>query len=166
MALTQALLKERLHYNPDTGVFTWLVAPRYPSKVKIGDTAGNDHPSGYQQVTVAGHKVLLHRAAWLYVNGQIPDGKEIDHRDGDKSNNRIKNLRLATHQQNQENLTTCRSDSKSGLQGVSWRSQNSKWVVRIMVKGKRKHVGTFTTKAEAHTAYLEAKRELHEFCTI
>jgi hypothetical protein len=163
MHITQQRLRERVKYDPVTGVFTWLPAP---GRLKAGEPIGVTHAKGYLAVTLDGYKYLLHRLAWIYLNGSIPEGLEIDHRDGRKDNNAISNLRLGTHAQNQGNMRGCRSDSKSGVQGVQWRSYNNKWVVRIMVAGKRKHIGSFSCKDEAHQAYLAAKRELHIFCTI
>lgn len=164
MALTQERLKELLHYDPETGVFAWKVRPS--NCVKVGDVAGTKHPKGYWRVRVDNDYYLAHRLAWLYVNGMIPDGLEIDHRDGDKLNNRLANLRLATRSQNQQNFRKPFSTSKSGMLGASWHAHKRKWRAAIKVGNKHEHIGYFDTAEEAHAAYVEAKRKHHQFNTL
>ncbi len=65
---------------------------------------------------------------------------------------------------NCENLRKARKDSRTGLLGASWAGYS--FVATIQVRGKKKHLGSFATAEEAHAAYLEAKRKLHEGCTI
>jgi HNH endonuclease len=104
--------------------------------------------------------VLLHRAAWLLRNGSWPEF-EVDHEDGDRSNNRWVNLRLATRSQNRQNLAV--RTKKGGLRGAT--RFGAKWRAQIRVPGARSqtHLGVFETEQEAHEAYCKAKREFHPF---
>lgn len=102
----------------------------------------------------------------MIVHGAIPDGLEIDHINGDESDNRICNLRLATKSENQQNKRRPRKDNKAGLLGVCWFERAKKWRAQITVNGECKYLGLYVTPEEAHAAYLTAKRELHQGCTI
>ena len=88
------------------------------TNVDIGDVAGSLGNSGYYQVRVDGRLTLVHRVVWEMFNGSIPDGMFIDHLDGDKTNNSIRNLRVATRKQNAQN-SKLREDSISGYLGVN-----------------------------------------------
>ena len=114
-------------------------------------------------ISIDGRKHLAHRLAWLYVNGYCPPG-DIDHINGDRAANRISNLRLATRSENLQNQSKAQKHNKTGLLGVSHR--RGKFRAQIRVDGKKMHIGTFPTPEEAHTAYLEAKRQFHPFGTL
>lgn len=160
--LTQAELKEHLHYDPDTGIFIRLKSLN-EMKVKIGDVAGGLNAKGYCLIRVDGIQYKAHRLAWLYVYGKHPDN-HIDHIDGDRENNKIINLRDVTSHGNGQNRRSCNSNSTSGYLGVS---KNGKgFTATIKVDYKRTGLGTYATPEEAHEAYLEAKRRLHSTCTI
>lgn len=165
-ALTAERLREVLHYDPETGVFTWKV--RTSNRVKVGDEVGFTLTHGYIGTMLDGRRYKLHRLAWLYVHGVWPDG-DIDHKDGIKDNNRISNLRVVDMSMNQQNLKQARKHNRSGLLGVTRMSsfqRRKTWVSRIKIDSKVHHLGYFTTPEEAHEAYLKAKRELHPGCTI
>jgi hypothetical protein len=104
-----------------------------------------------------------HRAAWLYVHGKWPNG-QIDHINGDRSDNRISNLRDVSHSVNQQNVHRPRRDNASGFLGVT--RQKNLWTSQVTVSGKTLHLGLFKTPEEAASAYLEAKRKHHTGCTI
>lgn len=161
--LTAELVRELLHYDPETGRFAWRLG-RFGTR-GAGGRAGYADPRGYRKICVAGRMYWEHRLAWLYVNGTWPSD-QIDHVNGVKGDNRIANLREATRSENQGNLRQARSDSKTGLLGVHWNKPNKKFMAQIMFSGKQKYLGLFNTAEEAHQAYLVAKRELHQFCTI
>lgn len=103
--------------------------------------------------------VIAHRAAWLLHYGSLPE-THIDHIDGDKQNNRINNLRLCTHNQNQHNQGIRRSNS-SGYKGVSFMKSAGKWQAQICCNSKIKHLGLFVHKEDAAHAYDIASLELH-----
>lgn len=110
---------------------------------------------------VDGYTDYVHRVAWFHFYGEWPEF-EMDHIDGNGMNNRISNLRPATHAQNSQNLTL-RSTNKSGMTGVSWLKSLRKWEAYIMVNYKKKGLGYYDDLLEAGAAYLKAKRELHCF---
>lgn len=160
-ALTADRLREVLRYDPETGVFTWLVCM---SNARSGAVAGGVRADGYWRIGVDKIVYLAHRLAWLYVNGEWPSN-QIDHIDGSRSNNRINNLRDVSNDVNQQNRRWARSDNiSSGLIGVGMK--RGKWRARIQVGGVLRQIGTFDTPEEAHAAYLDAKRRLHVGCTI
>jgi hypothetical protein len=150
--LDRKRLLELLHYEPETGVFTRLV--RTAQCMRVGDVAGRTDTWGYRQIGVDGRKHLAHRLAWLYVTGEWP-AEQIDHVNGDRSDNRIVNLRLATGSQNQANMRK-RGDNTSGYKGVAWNAKCRKWQAYIGVNGRRHHLGLFNDPAEAHAAYISA----------
>lgn len=158
--LTQSRLKELLHYEPDTGEFTWLV--RTSRRVKIGDIAGSQNGQGYQCIRIDWKPYRAHRLACLYIDGEWPE-YEIDHINGVRSDNRWINLRYATRSENSQNKRASTSNN-CGFIGVS-RFRN-KWRARIMLAGREKHLGCFPTPEDAHTAYLAAKANLHPFQPI
>lgn len=144
--LTVDQVRERLKYNPETGLFTWLSGPF------VGKVAGTSDRFGYTRVWTMGRNHSAHRLAWLYVYGTHPKG-EIDHINGIRNDNRIENLREVTRSTNLTN----RSFGASGAKGVY--RQGQKWRAQIRVNGVTKHIGTFATKEDAHQAYLAAEAE-------
>ena len=164
--LTQERLKELLHYNPETGAFIWISkpAPR-ANRIKVGSVAGSNKGNGYVQIQIDGKNYLAQRLAYLFVHGRMPVG-DIDHSDGNPSNNRLSNLRDVTHAQNIQNQRTPNKRNTSGFIGISFRPDTSKYAAYISTDGKRKVLGCFDSAEDAHAAYLKAKRKLHEFCTI
>lgn len=162
--LTQAELKSKLNYDPETGLFTWLVANS--SQIKVSDIAGCKHANGYILIGVNAKRYLAHRLAWLYMIGETPKN-DIDHINGVRDDNRIVNLRAATRSENMQNLrkATVRNKS-SGLLGATWSKASKKWQSQIKFNGKAIHLGYFNDKYAAHEAYLKKKREIHTTCTI
>lgn len=155
--LTLQALRDLLHYDPETGAFTWLV--RVNSRVPAGARAGKIDPHGYVRIGIGGRHYLAHRLAWLYVTGEWPPA-EIDHRDRDPGNNRWANLRDATHAQNQRN-TAAQCNNTSGFKGVTWHKGRRKWMAFITVDGKHRNLGRFDTAEAAHAAYVLAATEHH-----
>lgn len=162
--LTAERLRELLSYDSETGVF--LRVARTSNRIKAGDKAGTRRPDGYLKVSVDGHQFLAHRLAWFYVHGFWPQ-HQIDHINGDRSDNRIANLRDVPPTLNQQNQRRAHSrNASSGLLGASWDRRKAKWVAQMSCGKASKHIGYFNTKDEAAAAYLTAKRRLHEGCTI
>jgi len=157
--ITQARLHELLSYDPETGVMRWRVNK---GPVKAGDVAGNP-TRGYLQLMVDGHMTFVHRFIWFYVHGTWPIGN-IDHIDGNRSNNRIANLRDVSQAMNIQNERKPRSNNKSGFLVV--KANRGLWKAEISINGKTKFLGRFKTPEEAHQVYVEAKRRLHPGCTI
>lgn len=161
--VTAQRLRELLHYDPETGVFTWRV--RLSNRVKVGGVAGTVNTWGRAQIAIARNFYYAHRLAWLHIHGEWP-AQEIDHIDGDPLNNRIANLRDVGRVTNQQNLRKAAQRNRAGMLGALWHGQNKAWRARIMVDGKSISLGCFKTPEEAHAAYIEAKRRLHKGCTI
>lgn len=150
--LTQARLKEVLKYDRKTGVFTWRT--RLTNRVHVGDVAGS--PEGkYLAIGIDGRRYRAHRLAWFYVHGSWPK-VDTDHKNGKHRDNRVSNLRDASRSLNMLNAKRAHRDSKSGLLGVV--ARNSRWAAELMVGGKKRHLGVFSTPGEAHRAYLKARR--------
>lgn len=160
--MEQSLLKEVLHYVPDTGVFTWRVSR---GNVKAGSVAKSRNPNGYVEIKIDRRTYKAHRLAWFYMYGNIPNNLQIDHKNGVRNDNRLGNLRLATQVQQSQNVTT-RNDNTSGYIGVNWHKHTHKWVARIQVEGKRIAIGYYDTPEEASEAYKKAKQEHHKFNPI
>lgn len=157
--LTHERLIEELDYDESTGVFT-----RKSGKTK-GKVAGSMHHEGYIRICLLGRYESAHRLAWLFVHKQMPS-MSIDHINGNKSDNRICNLRIATARQNSQNRVRPTKANKSGFLGVCWVKAKKKFKAQIVISGKDKQIGLFNSPEEAHQAYLEAKRIHHEFCSI
>lgn len=158
--LTQSELKELLHYDPNTGEFTWLVE-RLPTKPN--DSAGSKNKNGYIHIKINGRIYKAHRLVWLYMTGNWPNN--IDHIDGNGYNNCWNNLRECSHAENQQNRIKSKTN-KSGFLGVSWDKINNKWMAQINVNGQKKFLGRYATPQEAHHAYLDAKAKYHTFNPI
>lgn len=166
--INQSRLKELLHYNPETGVFVWHPNKKgeWP-KSHVGKVAGCKRTDrGYTCLLIRVDYRLYraHQLAWLYLHGEFPD-HQIDHIDGNPLNNKINNLRDAPQTTNMQNLRSSRSDNKLGLLGVCQR-KDGKFIAQINRDKKNYFLGVFSDPLIAHQAYLEAKRKLHEGCTI
>lgn len=153
--LTLERLRQLLAYDPETGAFTRLVAA--PGRSGVGSAVGSVK-SGYLFTHIDRKAYSLHRLAWFFVHGSLPEMR-VDHIDGDTLNNRIANLRLATHAQNLGNSKR-RKDNTSGFKGVSADRSGARWRAQIKRNGRIAHLGTFDTPEEAHAAYVAAATEL------
>ncbi|MFN6993710.1 MAG: HNH endonuclease [Aquincola tertiaricarbonis] len=149
-------LRRRLSYDAASGKLTWRVHARH---ALVGKNAGSANRLGYIRFKLSGRFILAHRAAWALHFGEWP-AADLDHIDGNKANNRIENLRLASAAENAQNRTLHRNNS-SGFPGVY--AMQGRWRARIRVPGKRLSLGLFDTPEEAHTAYAAAKARLHTF---
>jgi len=159
--ITQIELKKILHYDPEEGVFTWLV--RTTNSIHVGDIAGTLQHAGYVRIKIFGVLYGAHQLAWLYMVGMWPVD-EIDHHDTIRNNNRWKNLRPATHAINMQNQRKAHCDNKTGFQGVSPNGKG--FQAGIHANEKKHYLGTYSTPQEAHAVYLDAKRKMHPGCTL
>jgi hypothetical protein len=155
--ITQQKLKELLNYNQDTGIFTWN--KRLSSRAGIGDVAGCKNIKGYIYIGIDKVCYKAHRLAWLYVYGYIPK-KQIDHINGNPSDNKITNLREVTVYQNALNQKKAKNNT-SGIKGISVCKKTNKWHVRITVNGKRKSLGLFDDLDLAELVINEARLKYH-----
>jgi hypothetical protein len=156
-------LREVLHYEPETGVFTWLVSTG--RRTHIGDVAGCIKGGGYQQIRIDGSIYLSHRLAFFFITGIWPR-HQIDHINMARADNRWINLRMATRSQNMANRRAYAAN-KSGFKGVSFNKKARKWKATICIDGKNRHLGSRDTREEAATLYAEAAEKYHgEFARV
>jgi len=150
-------VKFRVNYNPESGAFTWNHAPNH-SQVRA-DSIGNSS-KGYKQISIDGMRVLAHRLAWFIHFGQWPS-QQIDHINGDRSDNRIVNLRLADYRINAQNRHAAYKNNRTGLLGARWHKKQQKFVSAIRVGKRMVHLGTFDSAEDAQRAYHAAKQMHH-----
>lgn len=152
--LTQEELKETLRYSPEDGLFTRM---KSNTRVSIGDVAGSTDKDGYVVIKFLGKTYKAHRLAWLYIYGEFPSSC-LDHIDGNKANNSISNLRLASVAENQHNAKL-RVDNKSGVKGIVF--DKGKWLAQVRYKGKLHIAGRFSTVEEGILPLQRLREELH-----
>lgn len=167
-------LRKALDYDPETGALTWrarsaeMFSDGKQSAVQNaaiwnGRFSGKPalcghHGNGYLHGTAFDRKHYAHRVAWAIHYGEWPEG-EIDHINGDRTDNRISNLRAVTRSENQRNAKR-RADNASSVTGVYWRRQEGKWSAQIFSGGRRKCLGCFTEFDAAVAARRAAEIEL------
>jgi len=145
-----------LAYDAETGIFRWRVTRG--GTARAGSVAGTPL-RGYIRIRVRGGFMLAHRLAWFVSTGKWPD-KDIDHINGNPSDNRIINLRLCSFSENMANKKV-QHNNKVGLKGASWDRKSNKWKSQISKDGKKIHLGFFYTANEAHEVYVSAAKILH-----
>lgn len=168
-------LHECFRYDPESGELFWKERPEHHFKNRFAMLAWNPkfagkksgcvtqlkkpHGNFYTIVNIGGHKsCLTHRIIYVMHFGRIPDGMQVDHRDGNTLNNRIDNLRVATNQQNNFNKGeySKRRTRKEGLPKGVQRCGGKKFYARIKVSYKMINLGGFQTPEEAERAYIAA----------
>jgi hypothetical protein len=155
MMLTQDYLKSVLSYNPETGEFHWK------RQWRQGKKAGTTSVYGYTIIGLDNVKHRAHRLAWLMHYGELPD-EYIDHINGNRSDNRIENLRIVTFIQNSTNKSV-QSNNKLGVKGVSYCTQRNKFLASIKTNGKKRNLGRYDTLEEAKAAYDAASLAFGEY---
>lgn len=155
-------IRNLLIYEPATGHFYWRERGKGR---RVDRPAGSVSVNGYVVLNIDYKGPLLaHRLAWLYEYGSLPT-TGIDHRNGVRSDNRILNLRAATETLNGQNRRRANKNSRTGVLGAHKHTENS-YRSRIKVGPTNIYLGVFKSAEEANLAYVAAKRELHEGCTI
>jgi hypothetical protein len=152
--LTADEARLRLDYDPATGIF----ARKYGRN--RGHSAGSIHVRGYRLINVDGVLYRASRLAWLIVYGQWPVN-QVDHINGNRSDDRIANLRDVTNAENQHNAMVLRKNNRSGFHGVHFSKTERRWRAHITVGYRRIMLGRFKTAQEAKSAYMEAKAKYH-----
>jgi hypothetical protein len=148
-ALTQELVQSLFEYK-DGQLFRKVNRRSF----KAGDLIGAIEANGYVRTTLNGKRYLIHRIVYLMHHGYMP--KEIDHINGNKSDNRIENLREVSRSENNLNRGNFKNN-KSGCKNVSWHKLISKWQVQIKLNKKTKHFGYFKDIELADLVATEAK---------
>jgi hypothetical protein len=157
-------LNEIFEYK--NGEIYWKIVHPMCNNKKVGDLAGNKSSKVYFEVTIAGSPFRVHRIIWQMFNGPIPEGYYIDHIDGNPSNNKLENLRLANQKENSRNSKKPKNNT-SGYKGVHWNKEKEKWQARVMINTITKHIGYFEDLIEAAKAYNEAALKYHgEFAKL
>lgn len=143
-----SLLREVFKYDPATGVIT---------NVKTGARAFNTVTArGYRRGKFQKRPYLAHRIAWKMATGSEP-GPHLDHINGNRSDNRLCNLREVTNKKNARNACLAKSN-RSGINGVFWSKRSKKWCAQINVSGRRVHLGMFENIKDAAEARAKANK--------
>lgn len=162
---SQQFLRDALSYDPETGDFTWRERPhmgkrwntRYANK-KAGGVRGGRQPAF--MISFDKNFFVAHRLAWVYEHGSIPSDITVDHINGNPLDNRLSNLRLATHAENCANKGWYRNNS-SGYKGVHWHKRDRKWIAVIQCNKRQTQLGSFDSPEIAYEAYVRASKLLH-----
>jgi hypothetical protein len=162
MKITQEYLKHFFHYDPDTGVFARIRRIKPHTQNKTADcyripTAKT--LNGYLQVGICGKLKIVHRLIFVYMEGVEPE-EDVDHINGDRSDNRWENLRKVSRRENLRNAGL-RTDNNSGVIGVCFSKSHNKWIANISSDSKRINIGNFDTKEEAIKAREEYEKLLN-----
>jgi HNH endonuclease/AP2 domain len=149
-----------VEYYPSTGLIIWINPQS--SKLKPGDIAGNIKADGYISIGFKSksggvYKILAHHIAYYKMRGKWPP-REMDHKRGNRADNRWSKLRLAKHHQNISNQKL-RINNTSGITGISWYKATNKWQVRIGHRYRTINVGYFSTLQEAIKARRQAEKK-------
>lgn len=147
-----------LSYDAGTGELRWRL--RTSNRVRVGDLAGQVDRHGHRMINVDGLRYMAHRLAWFHYYGRWPEN-EIDHQNLISGDNRIDNLREATHTENVRNCVR-RRNNKTGFKGVGRHSQAPhRFQAQITVDGRPIYLGLFDTPEQAHDAYVAASAKYH-----
>jgi hypothetical protein len=147
--LTVERVRELFIYEKETGLLRWAVKRQ---RISIGKIVGSKSSNGYLKVGIDFKNHFVHRIVWMVFHGEIPSNV-IDHINGNKSDNRIENLRIASPTLN--NVNRHMFKNKCGLRGIK-QSSSGKWQAAIKINRKSKYLGTFPSKEEAYEAYKNA----------
>tara|TARA_B110000208_G_scaffold159083_1_gene193565 strand:+ start:297 stop:794 length:498 start_codon:yes stop_codon:yes gene_type:complete len=155
--LTVDLLNDLFEYNDETGDLVRKISVR-GSKANAGDIAGYKRTDGYIYTGISGRQYLNHRLVFLMSHGYLPEF--LDHINRDRSDNRLRNLRECTRNENQHNRKTS-SKSASSVKGVHWNKEFGKWRAQCQINGKRHHVGSFDDIEDAKIAVTDWRKKNH-----
>ena len=152
--MNQERARELFNYSPETGVISWskTSGPRSQKGAEAGWSQ-----AGYRRIQADGEMYMSHRVAWLLAYGDWPFA-QIDHIDGNRTNNRLENLREASHLENMKNKKTY-TTNKSGVVGVYWAADREKWRARIGGKNLGAHSSIEAAATERREA--EITQEYH-----
>jgi hypothetical protein len=148
--------RRRFSYDRHTGEFRWKNSD---TPWRNGSIAGNAK-DGYREVNILGRAYRVHRIIWLMETGTFPPkGLLIDHENGNRSDNRWANLRLATRSQNNHNRHVARSDSLSGIRGVKYLPRRDRYVPILRINGRERKFGYFKNACDAAERFAEIERQ-------
>lgn len=151
------LIRKLLTYNECDGLFRW--AEDRSRLIKKGEVAGTVNGCGYIKIKINGKQYLGHRLAWLMTYGEWPNGV-IDHKNHNRKDNRICNLREATKSTNSHNARKPINNT-SGVKGVHWCKRKNAWIAKVQLMGKITEAGKFSSLSEAASAVMALRIRLH-----
>ena len=167
MKITQTYLKQRLHYDPETGVFTWLRRSGATMGERLFNTKFSGKRAGYiwtyKKSRTKYRSIHLigtyqeHRLAFLYITGRFPK-TGVDHIDGDGLNNKWNNLRKANQSQNKAN-GRLNLNNTTGFKGVTFQKITNKYCAQIYVRGRNISLGCFNSAKAASIVYRDASKK-------
>lgn len=158
--IDHGLLLEMLHYDPNTGIFTWKIQKGRAKRGAIAGKQWNNAQTGRViglRLRIGQRAYLCHRLAWYYMTGVWPP-EEIDHKNVDRLDNRWDNLRLATRAENQRNVKA-QKNNRLGVKGVTF--TKGRYWARLMVDRKVINLGYHHTLDAAVKAYAEGSKKYH-----
>ena len=129
-----------------------VVNNKYPKSGEVGSVFTGSLSGGYRIVRVQNLYPKIHHMVWYLHTGEWPR-QQLDHISGDKGNNHPDNLRLSTTHENNRAFKRVKEGASSKWRGVGLNKRDSRWIVYIVVNGKKNHVGCFTCEKEAALAY-------------
>lgn len=156
--MDKKLLDELFNYDELSGIVTWKKS-RSP-RIKLGTQVKYKNKFGYIQVRLNGKLWMLHRLIWLMKTGSFPN-EEIDHIDGNRSNNSWNNLRDVSKSQNMQNRKGPDKDSNTGILGATFDKQRNKYRAQLTINGEKILNKIFDTAEEAGNAYTQAKENYY-----
>lgn len=156
--ITSEKLKTILSYNPLDGSFVWKLPSKYHNELqgKEAGTINSAHRRDYISIQICGRKYKRSRLAYLYMTGKYPP-QQIDHINGDTTDDRWSNLRAVNHQQNVWNIGGTKK--KTGLPLGVKRTHSGKYLARITKFKKVDTFGPYDNPNDAADVYLEKRRE-------
>lgn len=156
MPINPDIANRYLSYDPDTGEVRWKECRTRNGKAKVGDVAGCVDEHGYIRLMLDGRKVRAHRVAFVLMGEAEP--LQVDHINGNRTDNRWANLRRSDPLQNAKNAKR-RKDSTTAVTGVGFSRQHNKWKVRVNHKGVTHYLGLFEDVNAAIAARLSWQRD-------
>lgn len=149
--MTIKTLSDYLEYDLSTGELYWKRVPGKRAEL-LDQQAGSIQKNGYRLICFQNKKYQAHKVVWFFEHGFYPD--ELDHKDNNRDNNHISNLRLCTRHQNNGNQKLARHNT-TGFKGIR-KGYKGRYTASITQYGKAVHLGTFDTPEEAAAAYDKA----------
>lgn len=168
--LTVFQVSNLLRYEHETGrLYRMAHTPRpkrgHSPQSTLGEIRRKPNANGYIAISILGKSFYAHRVAWLMHYGNWPNAP-LDHINGDKTDNRIANLRICDSSTNQQNIRSAKAGNAAGLLGVTLDPESGRFVAQISYNRQHIHLGRFDSADLAHAAYLGAKRAIHKACSI
>lgn len=157
-SVAETILSDVFVYDPSSpSCLRWKFSRG--RNAKAGEAAGTMHKSGYYRVNSLGKFTFAHRIVWMMHFGDIPADMQIDHVDGNRTNNVVSNLRLASHGENKRN-ESIRADNSTGVKGLVWFKPRNSWRGQITFNGKT-FIKTSKDREVVERWLMEKRVELH-----